>query len=280
MWQIDPVAARAVARVNGGHMTNRIALAVVGAALLGSACAPSRITVKPEFWQDRQSRIGVALAPRAEAGAHKVGAQGLLDMAINAGMASELKAHLNTVDVSEFDRIRDRFAQELGKRGMNVVVLPLNVDPTKYPEWGEDPPKIENLYERNLAALRTEQKLDAIVLLQVRRYGTIRSYYGFIPLGAPAGFFEAKGQMIDLKTNALLWQTQTTEQQATVPAVGEWDQPPSYPNLTAALRTAIGNGNEFLWKEFFVPDAPAQTPATGPAQTPAPAAVPVAAAGM
>lgn len=259
-------------------MTKRIAVAFIGAALLASACAPSRITVKPEFWQDRQARIGVALTPRPDAGAHKVGAQGLLDMAINAGMASDLKAHLQTLSIADFVAVRDRFAQELARRGMNVVVLPDLVDPTKFPEWGEEPPKVENLYERNLASLRAEQKLDAIVLLQVRRYGTIRSYYGFIPLSAPAGFFEAKGQMVDLRTNALLWQTQMTEQQASVPAEGDWDQPPSYPNLTAALRTAIGKGSEFLWKEYFFPDGPAQTPAR--AQPAAPAAAPVAAAGM
>lgn len=240
----------------------RVAFAVLGAALLTSACAPSRLTVKPEFWQERQARIGVALARHPDAGAHKVGAQGLLDMAINAGMAADLKSHLQKVDVGEFDRIRERFVQELGKRGMNGVALPGYLDPSAYPERGEDAPQIENAYDRDLAALRAEQQLDAVVLLQVRRFGTIRSYYGFIPLGAPQGFFEVKGQMIDLKTGAILWQTQMPEKQATVPASGEWDQPPDYPNLTAALRAAMANGSEFLQKEFFnVEPTPASTPA-------------------
>src|SRR5512133_3110232 len=243
----------------------RIAFAALGAALITSACAPSRLTVKPEFWQDRQARIGVVLTRHPDAGAHKVGAQGLLDMAINAGMAADLKSHLQKVDVGEFDGIRERFAQELGSRGMNAVALPGYLDPSTYPERGEDAPQIENAYDRNLAALRAEQKLDAVVLLQVRRYGTIRSYYGFIPLGAPQGFFEVKGQMVDLKTGALLWQTQIPENQATVPASGEWDQPPDYPNLTAALRAAMANGSEFLRKEFFNAEPT-------PASTPAPAA--------
>jgi hypothetical protein len=250
----------------------RIALAALGAALLTSACAPSRLTVKPEFWQQRQARIGVALASRPAAGAHKVGSQGLLDMAINAGMAAELKSHLQKVDVGAFDGVRDRFVEELGKRGMNAVALPGYLDPSSYPARGEGAPQVENAYDRDLAALRTEQKLDAVVLLQVRRYGTIRSYYGFIPLGAPQGFFEVKGQMIDLATGAVVWQTQIPEKQATIPASGEWDQPPDYPNLTTALEAAMANGTEFLWKEFF--DA-----APAPASAPAPAAQPVAASG-
>ncbi len=247
----------------------RIALAALGAALFASACAPARLTVKPEFWQDRQARIGVALMPHPEAGAHKVGAQGLLDMAINAGMAAELKSHLQKVDVNEFDRIRDRFVQELGKRGMNAVAMPGYLDPATYPARAEDAPQIENAFDRDLAALRTGQKLDAVVLLQVRRYGTIRSYYGFIPLSAPQGFFEVKGQMVDLRTGALLWQTVIPENQAAVPAAGDWDQPPEYPNITAALRAAMANGGEFLWKEFFNAEP-------APASTPAPAATPVA----
>jgi hypothetical protein len=254
---------------------SRLELTVVAAALLAAACAPTRMTVKPEVWQDRQARIGVALTPRPEAGAHKVGAQGLLDMAINAGMAADLKAHLQTVDVSEFEQIRDRFASELGKRGMNVVVLPGYFDPNKYPERAEDAPKVENAFGRDLSAVRTEQKLDAVVLLQIRRYGTIRSYYGFIPLGAPSAFFEAKGQMVDLRTGALAWQTQMTAQQATVVGTGDWDQPPSYPNLTAALRVAVANGSEFLWKEFFFPDAaPVFAKAPPPVEAPVPAAGP------
>jgi hypothetical protein len=239
----------------------RIALAALGAALFTSACAPTKLTVKPEFWQDREARIGVALAPRPEAGAHKVGAQGLLDMAINAGMASDLKAHLRKVDMGEFDAIRDRFVEELQKRGMNVVALPGVIDPAAYPKRAEDAPQLENAYERDLAALRAEKKVDALILLQVRRYGTIRSYYGFIPLSAPQGFFEVRGQMVDLETGVLVWQSQIPEKQATVPAAGDWDQPPDYPNLTAALRSAMASGSEFLWKEFF-DAAPAPVPAS------------------
>lgn len=260
-------------------MDRRISLAALGAALLTSACAPARITVKPEFWQTRPARVAVALTPRPPAGAHKVGAQGLLDMAINSGMASDLNAHLETVDVSAFEKIRDTFVKELRARGMDAVALAGTLDPARYPARAEDAPKVENAYGRDLGVLRTAQRFDAVVLLQVRAFGTIRRYYGFIPLNAPAGYFEVKGQMVDLKTGALLWQTLMAEDQATVQVTGEWDEPPTYPNLTAALRTAVYNGGEFLWREFFYPDSgPGPTPAQAPAQA-APAAVPVAAIG-
>jgi hypothetical protein len=243
-------------------MTRRLrpVLVALGAAMLASACAPSRLSVKPEFWQDVQPRIGVALTPHPKASAHKVGAQGLLDLAINSAMASGLSEHLARVDIGEFDRIRDRFVEELGNRGMTAVALPGVVDPAAHPMRGEDEPSLENAFDRNLGALRAQHEIDLLVLLQVRRFGTIRSYYGFIPLGAPAGFFEVKGQMVDLKTGQLLWQSQIAEKSATVATAGDWDQPPDYPNLTAALRAAMANGNEFLINEFFTAaPAPAAT---------------------
>jgi hypothetical protein len=247
-------------------------LLAAAVALLASACATQRIPVKPDFWQDRQARVGVALTTRPEVAAHKVGAQGLLDMAINAGMAADLKAHLLTVDVSAFDRVRDRFVEELRKRGMIAVALPGYLDPAKYPERPADAPKVENAYERDLSTLRAEQKLDAVVLLQVRRFGTIRSYYGFVPLNAPSGFFEAMGQMVDLRTGGLTWQTVMPEQASSVPSDGDWDQPPSYPNLSAALRAAVAKGDDFLWREFFFPEGVPATPATPAAQAPVAAA--------
>jgi hypothetical protein len=245
---------------------HRSALVALGAALLTSACAPARLTVKPEFWNDHQAKIGVALTPHPTGAAHKVGAQGLLDMAINSAVAGSLQEHLSKVDLAEFDRVRDRFVEELGKRGMSVVAIPGYVDPASFPKRGDDAPAIENAYGRDLAALRAKHHVDVVVLLQVSRFGTIRSYYGFIPLGAPSGFFEVKGQMVDLKTGQLLWQTQLDEKAASVPAEGDWDQPPDYPNLTAALRAAVANGNAFLVKEFFTtppPATPAATPVAG-----------------
>lgn len=262
-------------------MNGRVALAaVLGAALLTAACAPARLSVGPEFWQDRHARVGVALTPRPEAAAHRAGAQALLDEALDAGLASDLRAHLQRVDVSSFESIRDRFVEELGRRGMNVVAVPGHVDPARFPARAADAIRRGRVYERDLGALRREERLDAIVLLQVRRYGTIRSYDGFIPVDGPSGFFEVKGQLVDLRTGALVWEAQTPEAQASVAPRGDWDQPPRFVNLTAALRMAIWNGNEFLLREFFGPDATPSSPGRPHlARAPAPAATSVASAG-
>jgi hypothetical protein len=230
----------------------RLATAAIAAALL-SACAPARYAVKPEFWQAKQASIGVALAPHPTGGAHKVGAQGLLDLAINHAMAAELQTHLSKFDLSGFEDVRDGFVQELAKRGMTVKALPGSVNPEEFPKWGGEPAM--DGFIQDLGALRQKHGIDVLVLLSVRRFGTIRSYFGFIPTSEPKALFEVQGQMIDLKTNRLIWQTVIQEDEAAVPSPVPWDQPPDYPNLTGALRKAIENGKSFLLREFFVASA-------------------------
>jgi hypothetical protein len=229
---------------------SRLAPLAVAAAVL-SACAPARVAVKPEFWQSRGTRIGVAVAPYPKGGAHRVGAQGLLDMAINNAVAGSLEGHVRSVSLTAFEPVGDGFTQELLKRGMEAKRLPGYLDPAAFPEF--EGKTGENPFDRNVSALAPKEGIDVLVLLSVRRVGTIRPYYGFIPLGPPRGFFEVMGQMVDLKTNQLLWQALIPEAQASVEAAEPWDQKPDYPNVDAAIGRAIENGKAFLLREFLPP---------------------------
>lgn len=227
----------------------RLVPAALLASLFAMGCAPQRVAVKPDFWQQRSTRVGVAVAPHPQGGAHKVGAQGLLDMAINSAAASDLQKHLQKFDLGPFDRLREDFAAELTKRGMATSVLPEYLDPATFPKLADE--NKDGKFEYDLRSLAQAKSLDAIVILTVRRYGTIRPYYGFIPLGSPKGFFEVTGQMVDLRTNALLWQTTIPEAEASVASAEPWDQPPDFPNLTAALGAAANGSATYLKREFF-----------------------------
>jgi len=146
-----------------------------------------------------------------------------------------------------------------------VKRLPGFLDPEKFPEWKDE--VAEHPFDRDIRALAQSQGIDVLLLISVRRFGTIRPYYGFIPLGAPKGFFEVKGQMVDLKTNALIWQTVMPETEASVEAADPWDQEPTYPNLDAAIVKAMENGKAFLLRELFNPGAAAPATATADAGT-------------
>jgi len=74
----------------------------IGLLLLLSACATVNQTVplKNEFWSQTDRTVTVALAKLPDTQAHKAGAQGLLDIAINEAMADELTKALKTITLN------------------------------------------------------------------------------------------------------------------------------------------------------------------------------------
>jgi hypothetical protein len=90
-----------------------------------------------------------------------------------------------------------------------------------------------------------------LILFDIKKYGTLRDYYGFIPLGDPLGLFMVNGMLINLEDNEYFWLVKMEEEESTQPVKGEWDEEPDYPNLTQAINRAMMYSQEFLEKYFF-----------------------------
>ena len=227
-----------------------VIIAFFSAGLL-SACTPARIAVNPTLWQQKTARVGVAVVKYPEPAAYKIGAQGLLDIAINAALAADLKAHLLTLKPDGFDTTRANFSSELQRRGLQARVVDTPIDLEKYEEFEKPDGATGDYFDKDLKPLAGKETIDFLVLLSVNGFGTIRSYYGFIPLGAPQGYCRVSGRMIDLHSNQLMWRTTETEEDAMVTSLSPWDQEPNYPNLTLAINKAVTNAQEFLYRDFF-----------------------------
>lgn len=88
-----------------------------------------------------------------------------------------------------------------------------------------------------------------LVVLEIQAAGTIRSYYGFIPTGAPRGYFSCRGSLIDLSNNKLLW---TAVGVQIVPIEKPWDQPSdSYPNVTTAFYRALEGAKTMMVRNLL-----------------------------
>ena len=92
--------------------------------------------------------------------------------------------------------------------------------------------------------------INQLVLLTIDRIGTIRPYYGFIPLGSPAGLCQANGQLINLGNNELLWLYTMSDKESQIPVDGEWNQSPDYPNVDKAVQKAIKNAITVIRNDF------------------------------
>jgi len=97
------------------------------------------------------------------------------------------------------------------------------------------------------SALGAAAQAQYLLLVQVQSIGTIRGYMGVVPSTSPSGYFVAVGQLIDLKTQKLLWHKGVSIRR---PGRGEWDQPPDFANLTAAVHRAVDSGIDMLVLDF------------------------------
>jgi hypothetical protein len=203
-------------------------------ALGAIGCAGvQKIPVDQSLWSQKQTKIGVAIAALPEPAAHRVGAQGLLDLAINAGMASDLEKHLKTLEPSAFAPVLQQFEGRLRSAGFATKRIAAPVDVSKLPDAKT---KDAQHFGRDIGALAAAEGVDAVLLVSLVRWGTLRSYYGFMPLGDPKALFQVVGRLIS-RDGRLRWQDLEPEPDSTTAVDGEWDQAPGFPNVTLATRT-------------------------------------------
>jgi hypothetical protein len=235
----------------GGGM-KRFIMLLTGCAFVLSGCAPvpyKPIALDETFWQQRQGTIGIAAEPVPESTAHMLGNQGLLDIAINQGNAKKLIERLKTADTQRMKEIPGNLARQLEARGFKVKRLSADFDPKKFPENkpATNPEKFAN---RDYSKLVTTEEIDRLLLVTVARVGTARGYNGFIPLGPPRASVVITGQIVDLKTNKLLWYS---NREVSIPVSEPWDQEPDFQNVMAAVTKGIEDSANQYERSFLTP---------------------------
>jgi len=224
------------------------------AAVLASACVPRRVPLDPEFLKNPSHKVGVALTEHPVLAAHRVGAQGLLDMAVNAAVDGNLESHLKTIDTSKLHGLVDEYVGRLTQRGLQARRLDTQ-RLQRFKTLGHDQPSASEM-----KALAQEENVDSVLLITTL-CGTIRPYYGFIPLKAPSAYCALTGRLIDLTSKRVEWVGVLHGEEASVPVKGEWDQAPDFPNLTAAVHKAIAQAHDYLLADFFEGGAGTASPA-------------------
>lgn len=219
-------------------------------AIIFASCSSTRIPLKKEFWNGDNGKIGIVFSEDPIPGAYKSGAQGLLDMAINEAMSATLEEHLESLDVEEFRTIQEIFTQKFKEKGINnILFLEDDTNGEELKIYKKNIGKSE--HKNSFFGFKEKYDIDYLIVFSISRYGTIRSYYGFIPLGPPKGLFEANGMLVNLKTNQYEWYVEMEEEESSSEIMGEWDEEPDYPNLTNAIYEALHSSQKFLQNHFF-----------------------------
>jgi len=226
------------------------AVLLIVAVMSGCAAITPNFGVKKDFWQNKSVTVGVAIAKLPQAQAVKSGSQGLLDIAINNANADDLEKALNKVDISGINQMSGKITAYLKQKGYQVKQIAEPIDVTKLADIDKQNDEGKGIFytKKDFAALKASLGVDKLVLISVNVVGTIRSYYGFIPLGDPSGYAALSGSVINLANNQMEWNQFVTQTVAHDP--GEWDKPPQFASLTKAMSLAYTQSQSILLNDF------------------------------
>lgn len=201
-------------------------------ALLMGCAQPRNVQLSENFWQDQSQKIAVASFKAPEPQMHRVGNEGLLDLAINNAMNSNMNKALKRADMNWYNNMSTQFATRLKEQKIHTSISEQQFKNDK----------------KNREIILRQAEGDKVLTLELRAVGARRTYYGFIPTGAPEAYCLLVGELIDPKDKKVLWRH---ESEIIHPIQGAWDQSPNYPNFTSALNVAVNEAKQELLDSFF-----------------------------
>lgn len=225
-------------------------LALAAQVLVG--CSPviyKPISTDTGFWQKNQDKtVLIAATEIPEPRMAYMGQIGLLDLAIISAASSSQNEFLKSLDISRGKNIAKNLGKRLEDRGFKVkyVEKPLSRDTLESYKAEVTPELFAPLDLRKLAT--GQDKADYVLLIDVNQIGTQRSYYGFIPLSAPAAAFNARGMLASTADNKLAWYA---TESSVVPIPDPWDEAPEFPNLGAAVTKNMNESATRLERALF-----------------------------
>ena len=148
---------------------------------------------------------------------------------------------LPTIDLS---KVKTELTELLRARGISIIELPANFTVDSLPDAGK---KDAESAKKDFSSMRTQHKLDKIIVLNFSLIGMQRNYASYIPTGAPVAKVQGLGYLVDIETNKYQWYQPIDIQKG---SEGEWDEEPKFPGLTNAYFQAIELSKDVVLTPF------------------------------
>ncbi|WP_419661113.1 uncharacterized protein Dvar_15340 [Desulfosarcina variabilis str. Montpellier] len=205
--------------------------------LIGLSGCAKNVALKKTLWEKPDAKVGIAIETLPELHTQqKGGGLGLLEVGINALVNSTLRDHLKETSCDSFSGIKKKFAGRIKAGGLEPIIIDDYIDVKSLPEVEN---KQEGKSDIDVSSLAEKYDVDYLLMLKIKSVGTTRNYFFVIPVGAPKAYCVAGGKLIEGKTNEEYWAYTMKQDEVKVDIEGEWDNPPDYPELDAAIEKAI-----------------------------------------
>lgn len=215
-------------------------LSIFAVLLLAGCAAQQDMRLTSNFWNNNSKKIVVSKTTVPSASLYKEGPQGLLDVAVTAGVTHQFVAYLQKVDIKPNVGLEYAFKNKFCENNITAVINPNLINRDRLPPYGNSSPEFT---DKDYSSLTSQFGNNVMLLVQVKSWGATRPYYGFIPLGPPKAFCSITGELFSMSDNRVLWRHNSN---VAITVQGSWDQPPSYPNFTQALRAAVSEAQADL----------------------------------
>ncbi len=216
------------------------AVMVLVLAACGSTPQPT-VALNTNILATPDLKIGFAYIPPKEgATTHIYGAACLLCYGVASALTGKLDSHLeSSITTQELDNIKQLVLAEYQTRAENVTYVELPNPINKMKKFKGE----LGFAKRDFRNLKTELGVDVLVVLDIYQHGAHRSFSNYIPNGDPQGYLSGLLYSVDLNTNAYIQYLEINEK---IQPTGEWDEPPTFPNVTMAYYQAIENTKQKL----------------------------------
>ena len=232
------------------HYSKIIFTAIIISLLVGCVGVLKDIKLDADFWQRKPSKIAIVVTPYPITGnTFSITSHGLSGYSyiISKTMDAELIRVVREYDYSEFYTIKKLFADELAKRGFQVIEQNRNVFQLSAANLNDLEKNNSNL--AHVKAFKKQLNADYLILFHVDKCGYVEDN-NLSPFRERDGFFSVDGFLLNLNTGSVDWKHIILDFHG-VPVSGEWNQSPDYPNIRKAIHEAIATSKNKLYNSFF-----------------------------
>lgn len=218
-------------------------LLLIAVSLLASGCATVQqpIAMSPTALPSA-STVAVAMTPLPASDLLLPGADCLLCIAVAVAANSTLNSYAKTLPREELDSLKDEVAEALRGWGAQVTVVK---DDLQIAGLSRPSSSAPNTAEFDFSSLRSQYKVDRLLVIQISAIGMIRPYAAYIPSGPPKALLRGRAFLVNLSNNVYEWYNPFDLQKA---ADGEWSEPPKFPGLTNAYFQVLEIAKEDIVK--------------------------------
>lgn len=216
-------------------------------ALLIAGCSSSpNVALNKQFWtQNTQQPVLVALAQPPKAKLDLSGPRTLIGRVSSKTSTLKFSHYLKKFSVADLYRFQSQFVQKLEANNISAKRYAGLIPTSKLQDFDGDEETYAKLDYKPLAIRLGNNRL---LLLSINKFGAKRDYVVVVPTSNPIAFCDAEGQLIDLKTNKILWRYSVSKEKTSGDG---WDKGSSYQGFTQTLNQVIDEAMNAVMADFF-----------------------------